>query len=347
MHRQVRTAYQPIEEIDIDLDVHPRNRWDQPLLKFWEKSRIDMKRILKRIPEYMHTIFKIISEILKSNLEDPEYNGKFTKYNEESYYEYEGMAKILKLQTYEVMLVNFMYEVTLLCFAVVAQNDQGEVLLARNLDFPTTLRGVAFQGNFYKGGKLLYKAMMLAGYTGTFTIMKPGKFAIALNSKAVQSPFRGVIMTFLRMTGVYNPTALMVKTCEQAESFEEAVEILSSTPLTVPTYYLVSGTEKNQGLVITRDTTKPVDIWRIDPESPKEWALVQTNDDHWDPQLSELDHNKTAASYDALKTLTSANLNEKTIFSEVLHKEPMLTAWAIYSIVTNVRTGYFQAVKYL
>ena len=44
----------------------------------------------------------------------------------------------------------------------------------------------------------------------------------------------------------------------KVDSFEEAVEVLMSTPMTSPSHFIVGGMRGNEGVVISRDFDKTV-----------------------------------------------------------------------------------------
>lgn len=56
-----------------------------------------------------------------------------------------------------------------------------------------------------------------------------------------------------------------MQTLEQAESFQDAVMLLSKIPIITGVYYIVGGVKAGEGVVITRDRTGPADIWPLDP----------------------------------------------------------------------------------
>ena len=63
-------------------------------------------------------------------------------------------------------------------------------------------------------------------------------------------------MYFSQSLKYYDVTFLSITTSqvlEKAESYEEAFEMLKSTKITAPVYYIVGGSKPGQGAVVVRD----------------------------------------------------------------------------------------------
>ncbi len=72
---------------------------------------------------------------------------------------------------------------------------------------------------------------------------------------------------------------------ENATSFKEAVDMLSSQDLIAPAYFILGGVNRDEGVVITRDQNTLVDVWTINKTSANfdNWFLLETNYPHWQP----------------------------------------------------------------
>ena len=110
----------------------------------------------------------------------------------------EGIAEVLEKPTYEVMLMNTLYELDAYCTTLVVRMHNGTLMLARNLDFyfPNASRKVLYIARFHRGEKFLYEASMFAGVVGVYTGYRPNAFAIAINertSKESSLPLMGNI----------------------------------------------------------------------------------------------------------------------------------------------------------
>jgi len=101
------------------------------------------------------------------------------------YQEMEGIAEVLGRSTFEVMMLNYLYELDAYCTSIVTRLNNGSIILARNLDFyfPNETRKILYIGKFYRGNQLIFEAPMIAGTIGIFTGIKPHSFAIAINER--------------------------------------------------------------------------------------------------------------------------------------------------------------------
>ena len=70
-----------------------------------------------------------------------------------------------------------------------------------------------------------------------------------------------------------------IQTLNDAQSYDEAVEMLSKRYIAAPTYYIVAGSRPNEGAVITRDRNILSDLWQLNVSSsdPNSWYLLETN----------------------------------------------------------------------
>ena len=62
-------------------------------------------------------------------------------------------------------------------------------------------------------------------------------------------------------------------------SYKEASELLQKETLAAPVYYIVAGSEPNEGAVVTRDRNFLRDLWVLNVSStvPNSWYILETN----------------------------------------------------------------------
>lgn len=65
-------------------------------------------------------------------------------------------------------------------------------------------------------------------------------------------------------------------------NFNGALNSLSNTELIADVYYILAGTSRNEGAVISRNRMNATDVWQLD-QSAGRWFEVETNYDHWKP----------------------------------------------------------------
>ena len=264
--------------------------------------------------------------------------------NREIYMEYVGIAKIMKMEVYEVMITNFEYELLAFWTSIVAHYSGQGIIHGRNMDYLLYqyMEDITYNGDFYKNGVKIYSAVMFAGYTGVFTAIKPEKFAISINERRPN----GTLGLFFNLVGwmILTPSPAMHvrRICEQARNYTEAKNMLINKPITAPVYFTISGTEKNEGAIITRDRLSSADVWELNDQSSTDWVIVQTNYDHWISPAPTFDKNRADTAKESLKMLSRSGLNENTMMSNVIQKPPVKNQGTIYSTVMVPKTvSYF------
>lgn len=149
--------------------------------------------------------------------------------------------------------------------------------LARCLDWTAPGEALAAATrivHYTRGGDLKYKAVQALGMTGHLSILKPGKFAIAIN----WAPEHGLV-------GVQTePTHRLREIAEDdsIQTFEQAIEALTDPDhdIAADTFFTVVGVESKQMCVIERQGSSDRYHRRNAPAGMS--YLVQAN--HYDPQ---------------------------------------------------------------
>jgi|NOAtaT_7_FD_contig_71_1631365_length_1160_multi_3_in_0_out_0_1 hypothetical protein len=108
------------------------------------------------------------------------------------------------------------------------------------------MRGIAhisFQANVHRDGQLLYMGNGLVGSTGLVTGMRPGKYAVTIDTRNTGTVFENIgdIVTGFDIPVMY----LLRKVFESEDTFDKAVHRLSRTRTASPVYFVVSGVERN------------------------------------------------------------------------------------------------------
>jgi hypothetical protein len=268
--------------------------------------------------------------------------------NIERYMEFKGIAEVLDVPVYEVMLCNFEYELFAYCTSIVAHDRNGEIVHGRNMDYPLFeyMKDLTYTADFYVNGKMIFRADMFAGYAGVFTGMKPGKFAISINERYVGSTF-GLFRNLYRWVfGTYSPATLLKHTLEVAESYQEAKDMLINIPVTAPVYLTISGVNPDEGAVITRDRSGAANVWLINHNSPTDWAIYQTNHDHWIRPAPYSDNNRANTAKTVLSRIGNGKLiNEDMLM--ILQKSPIFNEETIYSTVMRAKNDYMKTYRYI
>ena len=149
---------------------------------------------------------------------------------------------------------------------------------------------------------------MFHGTVGVFTGFKDGAFSVASNSRLawVDPDYDGYTeaqLGWVRFVALFNEkykreiagvldnlfnfllgkrshTWLMREVLEQCDDYQCALRNLGYTPICSLVYYVLAGTEENQGASIARDRDGPANFEFLDSENGK-WYVAQTNGDTW------------------------------------------------------------------
>jgi acid ceramidase len=165
--------------------------------------------------------------------------------------ELESLAQILGVPIADAVLCNLYYDALKLVLGCTAfaVDTPGGVLHARNLDWWTQsaiLSRYTIACRFIGGPAGEFTTIGWPGFLGAFSGIAPGRFAVTLNAVLSQEPA-------IRAT----PVVLVLRTVlEQARSFAEALNILSTTPLPSDSLLLLTGIHKGEHAVIERTPTR-------------------------------------------------------------------------------------------
>ena len=165
--------------------------------------------------------------------------------------ELEALAHTLTLPIGDVVLCNFYYDamkVVLGCTAF-ALDTGTAVLHARNLDWWTKsaiLSRYTTACRFIGAPAGEFTTIGWPGFTGAFSGIAPGRFAVTLN--AVLSLERAVPAM---------PVSLLIRTAlEEARTFDEALSVLSATPVPSDSLLLLTGIRPGEHAVIERTPSR-------------------------------------------------------------------------------------------
>ncbi|XP_066566990.1 N-acylethanolamine-hydrolyzing acid amidase [Amia ocellicauda] len=311
-------------QFNISLDLPPEERWlsiadhyDKDYLKKYAEAIIE-----KFIPKWVHKAISPVVESLENYMPQP-YAG-----------EMRGASKGFGCSLADVIVLNLAYEITAFCTSIVAQDINGNLYHARNMDypFPAILRNMTMDILYVRNGQVAYRGTTFAGYVGIWTGQSPGKFTISGDERSQGFWWENAVAAFLMKN---TPASwLMRNTLEEAEDFQEAVLRLSKVPLISDVYYIVAGVNPGEGVVVTRNRRGAADIWPLNPLNG-EWYRVETNYDHWTTPPPDDDRRTPAIK--ALNAIGQKNITLDTLY-KVISVHPTCNRITIY---TTVMTAAF------
>jgi len=251
--------------------------------------------------------------------------------------EIQGCAGSLGIPVGWASLFNLGYEVSDACTSIVAQNTDGNIIHARNLDFwagmgfTDSLKDMTFIADYQTGGKTLFKTTGFAGYVGALSGIKPGAFSVTINTRFYKQGLWEMFYEIIAALEESNSSLVSFLTREvlaTRNNFNAALNDLSNTELIADVYYTVAGTKSGEGAVISRNRFNATDVWKLNP--PSQWYVVQTNYDHWE-QPPWFD-NRVVPAENALNAIGQAHLTMSGLF-DVLSTKPVFNIQTTYSIL--------------
>lgn len=140
--------------------------------------------------------------------------------------------------------------------------DGGSARLVRVLDWRTDGLGRNILAARVAGRAGPFVTLTWPGYTGVLQAVAPGRFAAALN----QAPMRKA-MGYYYLDWAANrrrvwtmphgtPAHLLRSVFEQADNFQRAKDMLTSTPISSPAIFSLAGTEAHETCIIERQETE-------------------------------------------------------------------------------------------
>lgn len=340
-----------IDWIDIDLDKPPQDRWVDAVTPHAAGMQKLIEGIVDLLPEKLRTeIMSYIdghAEEICNNFPAP--------YGDEII----GIAKATGVDLGLLVLMNIAYELEGVCTSIVAQNADGTLYHARNLDFglffgwdkanhtwtvAEELRPLLFNVRFLSGGEELYRSVAFAGYVGLLTGLKKGGFSISVDTRFDSNLDRGLIQWLKGDHSGHFLTFTTRQAIETATTYDEAFAYLNSTKLIGPGYIILGGMQPGQGAVLTREEAKSLKpLLLTDRLRNGSFYVLETNYDWW-VQPPFFDDRRYPA-MDCLDTRVGpSNVGFEALFN-VLSAQPNLNLLTTYTALMEVSTGRLESYR--
>ncbi len=220
-------------EHTVNLDLPPQMRW-----KFLANYAEDIHDLLpfylnelKELPDIMDYMQQFKTQIIS------------TEYLEEII----GIASVCRFTPDEILMANLYFDLQKAIYGCTAfaAISHDTILHARNLDWLAENQKLTHYTrifDFQKNGKTVYKTVGWPGFIGALSGTKPVRFSLTLNAAyGIDAPKLAIPVTLL-LRDVLSGT----------ESFAKAQQLLENTPITSDCILLLSGTKKNELVVIER-----------------------------------------------------------------------------------------------
>ena len=307
-----------MERIKINLEEEPSKRWN--FLELYKKE---------------------VNSLIKYYLDDLTDAGIFEEYIDtykelfisESYKrEIKAISSFTSFSENKILITNLYYDALKFVFGCTAfsVSNTKEKLHARNLDWWSENNMLAKHTkifDFVKENMIVYSLVSWPGFVGALSGVKKGAFSITLNAVlSNEAPQFAIPITFL-----------IRDVLENASDFNEAVQILSETPIASDCLLMVIGCEENESVVIERTPTK------FSIRQPEDDVLIVTN------EYLSLSENKitndtlqitASGRYNRVKKLLDIkNLEQTEDYFEVLSDKEVKMDMTVQQMVFNPKTG--------
>ncbi|XP_077519301.1 acid ceramidase-like [Amblyomma americanum] len=328
----------------INLDLPPSERWTE-VAKAKKAEVYKMHEALKNLTVGLlgERVLRLIDTAMPKLLSTLPW--PFTE-------EMKSISETTGLPLGEVVLYNVFYEFFTVCTSIVAQDADGEIYHARNMDFglflgwdpqnhtwamTEVLRPTVVKLDFQRSQKTVFKAVTFAGYLGVLTAVKEGAFSMTVNERfKLNGGFIGLLEWILGDHSQQWVSFLTREVMENATSYETAKEAVSTTKLLAPVYFILAGTRPGEGAIITRDrNSHDADVYSLS-DTPDKWFLLQTNYDHWESPPSYDD--RRGPGMHCMRNVTQQGLGFGSLF-DVLGTKPVLNMLTAYVALMRPSTG--------
>ncbi|KAJ1374525.1 Acid ceramidase [Parelaphostrongylus tenuis] len=230
----------------------------------------------------------------------------------------------------QIVVYNIFYEIFTVCTSIVAQDSDGHIVHARNLDFGLFL-GWKPETHEWAMSSALRKMTINVNW------MKDANERFQLDGG-----YLGMIrwMLGLEPNGKWM-SWLTRETLEQFNTYADAKAHLMTTPILSPVYYILGGKNPGEGSVITRSLTKTDLLNELNPSGKNGWYLLETNYDLDKPVLY-LDDRRTPGN-NCMQMLGQNNVSFQGLFN-VLSSRTTLNKLTVYTVLMEVESGQFETI---
>lgn len=336
-----------VQQFTIDLDLPAEQRWIEVGTIMGDQMRNNMNVMMNAwswIPGAHTVIDFIIDKVGKlSDGIDPDYVAEMS-----------GMATASGFDFSEILMFNILYELSVACTSILAQDKDGNVYHGRNADFglmgginkdtltwalTESMKHDVIDVTFTRDGDDLYKITTFAGYLGALTASKPGAFSLSVNSRMVWGDeWKGIMEWIVGDHTAQLGAPLTRRIFEDCDDYACAKGHLTETKLVSPAYFILANGAAPEGAVITRDRDSVDGIFELNQTTVANgesgsWYLVQTNAD---PDADVIWDKRRAPAVKCMKELNSVSASD---LFDVLSTKPLLNMMTVFTTIMDPKSG--------
>ncbi|KAA8594622.1 hypothetical protein FQN60_011757 [Etheostoma spectabile] len=249
----------------VDLDLPPRKRWTDIITA----KKTDLVNMIQAIRDLANAfvpsgrlieLVDITLPLMVDTLPSP--------FGEEI----KGIAAVSEIPLGEVVLFNIFYEVFTVCTSVIAEDNKGNLIHGRNLDFglfmgwdvknkswiiSEKLKPLVVNLDFKRNNQTVFKSTNFAGYVGMLTGVKPHMFTLTMNERfSLDGGYIGILEWILGKRDGMWMSFLTRSVLENANRY--IAEMFATA------YFILGGNQTGQGCIITRSRLLSIDLLEID-----------------------------------------------------------------------------------
>ena len=334
---------------DVNLDAAPKDRWTHIAAVYKDN-----------INDLIQSLINFVTPIFPGALEfvDHTFGDMGSKLPMPYRDEIQGISDATGIPLGRIVVYNIFYEIFTVCTSIVAQDPQGHLVHARNLDFglflgwdmnshewtvSEKLRKMIINVNWIKNGKLLFKSNEFAGYIGIYNGMKPNAFSLTCDDRFQKAGgYYGIIKWLLGLEPESRWMSwLSRETLENCNSYAEAKEHLMNTPMLSPVYFILGGVNPKEGAIIARSLNSTALLTEMGVNSANDWYVLETNYDQ-DTEPLYLDDRDTPGN-NCMHKLTKDGVSFQGIFN-VLSSRTNLNKLTTYTVLMSTYDSKFETI---
>lgn len=319
-----------IPKYSINLDLPVKERYKNILISYKDKVKVYAK--VTTFAPLAYIISKVGKSLLNPAVQDPEW----VQY-------IEAVAEFCDIPLSQAVMLSVTYDMA--CTSAIIQDNKDNIFMGRNLDFGTyfVISHLMIEVDYYRNGNYLYTGVELVGFRGAINAIKPGKFATSLNLRRSYNYKLGNLYRVYQ--GKLTPNFNLMKVMEKADSYEEALNLLSKTELSAPVFYGLSGIHKNEGAIISREYDGIYRIDSLDVDNGK-WFLVVCNTD-LDKDEPETNFRRVPTE-ENISGIGRDKINFKNLFSDVMSVYPTNNIITAYTTIQSSQgKGFFNTTIWM
>ncbi len=303
-----------VKTFDINLGGSAEEKWG-PIVKHFEPQIDELKNTMNKICDsYIGGFTETILRTAIANATNS------ILYLDELKY----LSEKLGIQFHRLVFTQLIYEMSSAC-TIVSDKINNERIIFRTMDWELpVLKKFTFNGNFYRDGKLIYKATCWLGCMGIYTACNSNYF-IGINYRRLSQ-----INTYNIMKNIYSiinmnwPVSYLTRFIfENSLSYPDALDTLKTKQIISPVYYTIIN--ENDCIVINRSPTGIDNLY-------KNINIVQCNNDFdkTEPDIMLSNQRRN------LGNKILSNKPTQNEFYEKLSKNPIINTTTIYMSKINL-----------